>query len=104
MIENKLSPVFNFKLASAEASGLFAGYGSTFGGEPDSYGDVIAPGAFSDSLKRYATSNAMPALLWAHDPSEPIGKWLPSGDTAVLADLWLRHRDIFQPQDRTRHL
>lgn len=76
MNENKLSPVFEFKLSGAEASGTFAGYASTFGGEPDSFGDIIAPGAFTDSLAAYQAKNAAPALLWAHDNTEPIGKWL----------------------------
>ena len=76
MIENRLSPTYEFKLSGAEASGTFSGYASTFGGAPDSYGDIIAPGAFTASLLRHATSKTAPALLWAHEPSEPIGRWL----------------------------
>ncbi|RMC37503.1 HK97 family phage prohead protease [Paracoccus alkanivorans] len=55
--------------------GQFEGYASTFGGEPDSYGDVIAPGAFSDSLAEHATKGTMPKMFWQHDPREPIGRW-----------------------------
>lgn len=73
---DRYSPCFEFKLSGAEASGSFAGYASTFGGEPDAYGDIIAPGAFTDSLAAYQAKNAAPALLWAHDSAEPIGKWL----------------------------
>lgn len=76
MIENKHSPVFGFKVSDAASSGTFAGYASTFGGEPDSYGDIIAPGAFSESLKEHQAKASVPALLWAHDSSEPIGRWL----------------------------
>lgn len=76
MTENRLSPAFEFKLAGADASGTFTGYASTFGGTPDSYGDIIAPSAFTESLKQFALNDSAPALLWAHDPTEPIGKWL----------------------------
>ena len=70
MLETRLTPAFEFKLARSEPAGTFRGYASTFGGPPDSFGDVIAPGAFTESLKART-----PALLWGHDPQEPIGKW-----------------------------
>ncbi|WP_367728239.1 HK97 family phage prohead protease [Agrobacterium radiobacter] len=56
-------------------SGEIEGYGSTFGGEPDSYGDVIAPGAYSDSLAAHKSAGTMPKMFWQHDSREPIGKW-----------------------------
>lgn len=46
-----------------------AGYASTFGGEPDSYGDVVVKGAFLESIAKRKTKH-----LWQHD--EPIGKEL----------------------------
>ena len=46
-----------------------AGYASTFGGEPDAYGDVIVKGAFSDSISRRPTK-----FLYEH--FEPIGRQL----------------------------
>lgn len=76
MTDTRLSPAFEFKVAAAEAAGTFRGYASVFGGEPDSYGDIIAPGAFAASLAAYKARDTAPALLWAHDSSEPIGKWL----------------------------
>jgi HK97 family phage prohead protease len=54
----------------------FVGYASTFGGEPDSYGDIIQKGAFVSSLKE-----RRPLMLWSHDTNEVIGKW-----TAVNED------------------
>lgn len=54
--------------AEGEA-GQITGYGSIFGNE-DSYGDVIEPGAFKDSL-----ASRMPKMLWQHDAWEPIGRW-----------------------------
>lgn len=55
--------------------GQFEGYASTFGGEPDSYGDIIAPGAFSESLAEHEAKGTMPKMFWQHDPREPIGRW-----------------------------
>ncbi len=63
-------------------TGEFEGYGSTFGGEPDSYGDVIAPGAYSDSLAAHRAAGTMPKMFWQHDASQPIGKWLEASEDA----------------------
>ncbi len=63
-----------------DKSGEFEGYGSTFGGEPDSYGDVIAPGAYEVSLKSHKAKGTMPKMFWQHNPSEVIGKWLDAGE------------------------
>lgn len=68
------SPVMEIK-ALAE-NGEFEGYGSTFGGEPDSYGDVIAQGAYAKSLGRHRDRGTMPKMFWQHDAGQPIGKWL----------------------------
>lgn len=59
----------------AEGDGVVVGYASTFGGDPDSYGDIIAPGAFAKSLARHKAAGTMPALLWSHKQDQPIGKW-----------------------------
>jgi HK97 family phage prohead protease len=82
----RLSPVFQFKAADVSATGEFGGYASTFGGPPDSYGDVIVEGAFAKSLAAHKSAGTLPALLWSHDPSAPIGKWLSlSEDSKGLA-------------------
>lgn len=73
-MEKKTAPLLEIK--ALKDSGEFEGYGSTFGGEPDVYGDVIAEGAYSDSLAAYKAKGTMPKLFWQHMPSEPIGKWL----------------------------
>ncbi len=54
--------------------GTVEGYGSVFGVK-DSYDDVIEPGAFKASLMAHKAAGTMPAMLWQHDPSEPIGVW-----------------------------
>ncbi|WP_096785878.1 phage major capsid protein [Rhodobacter sp. CZR27] len=63
------------KFQSTEA-GLIAGYASPFGGEPDSAGDVVARGAYAASLKAHREAGTMPLLLWQHDPTQPVGRWL----------------------------
>ncbi|WP_287882749.1 MULTISPECIES: HK97 family phage prohead protease [Paracoccus] len=67
-------------IKSLGEKGQFEGYASTFGGEPDSYGDIIAPGAFSDSLAAHSARGTMPKMFWQHDPREPIGKWLKAAE------------------------
>ncbi|WP_234823812.1 HK97 family phage prohead protease [Agrobacterium pusense] len=58
-----------------EGDGVVVGYASTFGGEPDSHGDIIAPGAFSASLAQHKSQGTFPAMLWSHKQDQPIGKW-----------------------------
>lgn len=53
----------------ADGGWEISGYASTFGGEPDSYGDVILAGAFAKSISSRATK-----FLYEH--GEPIGKQL----------------------------
>jgi HK97 family phage prohead protease len=68
------------KIKALEKSGEFEGYASTFGGEPDAYGDVIAPGAYADSLAQHAAKGTMPKMFWQHDRDKPIGKWLAASE------------------------
>lgn len=55
-----------------DGKGRIAGYGSTFGGDPDAYGDIIAPGAFAKTLSR----EPLPKMLWQHQRDRPIGRWI----------------------------
>lgn len=75
------TPVLNIKALGEK--GEFVGYGSTFGGQPDSYGDVVAPGAFTESLSAHKAAGTMPKMFWQHDPSEPVGKWLEASEDAT---------------------
>jgi HK97 family phage prohead protease len=61
--------------AKASAEGVVEGLASTFGGDPDAYGDLVAPGAFSASLARHSSEGTAPSFLWAHDPGRIVGKW-----------------------------
>ncbi|MBV7408197.1 HK97 family phage prohead protease [Maritimibacter sp. DP1N21-5] len=72
--EQKSAPIMEIKALDDE-TGVIEGYASTFGGEPDAYGDVIAPGAYADSLDKHRAKGTMPKLFWQHDSHEPIGRW-----------------------------
>lgn len=52
--------------------GQFLAYASTFGGPPDSYGDIVDPGAFSKSLGEWEAKGDPIPLLWGHDLSNPF--------------------------------
>lgn len=73
---SRLSSPLEFKFAGDDSNGRIRGYASTFGGNPDAYGDVIAKGAFTRTLKEHLSQGSMPAMLWSHDPARPIGRWL----------------------------
>lgn len=66
----------------ATAQGRIEGLASPFGGEPDAYGDVIAPGAFSESLARHRAERTPPPMLWSHDTSRPVGRWGEIAETS----------------------
>lgn len=65
---------FVFEVRATGDDGTVEGYGSVFGVK-DSYDDVIASGAFMKSLSEHKSAGTMPAMLWQHHPSEPIGVW-----------------------------
>ncbi len=60
------------KIKSVSDTGEFEGYGSVFGVK-DTYDDIVLPGAFGKSLAAWREKGGMPALLWQHQMSEPIG-------------------------------
>lgn len=79
-IEQKALIGLQTKLSSVdEADGkmTFTGYGAVFGNE-DSYGDVIARGAFKKSLGDHTKAGSTPLMFLNHDAfgSLPIGKWV----------------------------
>lgn len=58
----------------AVADGTVEGYGSVFN-NVDAYDDVVAPGCFKRTLLECEEQKRLPAMLWQHDPEEPIGVW-----------------------------
>ncbi len=78
------------KLAPTETAGMtFEGYGAVFG-NVDSYGDVIQPGAFADTLAAAQKTGTWPAMLLQHggwgmgsDDMTPIGIWTGLSEDGV---------------------
>ena len=65
---------FALQIKAAGDDGTVEGYGSVFGVR-DNCDDVIAKGAFVQSLKDHKAAGTMPAMLWQHDADKPIGVW-----------------------------
>ena len=65
----------------ADEAGVITGYFSTYDREPDSYGDVIAPGAFTDTIKARKESGHPFPLCWNHDLDQIIGSVDPDNIT-----------------------
>lgn len=62
--------------AAGDDGGHIVAYAATFDREPDSYGDVIAPGAFKNTLEEWKASGNVIPLLFGHrtdDPAMNIG-------------------------------
>jgi HK97 family phage prohead protease len=78
MVSNKdevLDFGFEIKKEDVTPDGFFKGYGSTFGGPPDSGNDIIAPGCFRKTIKDNGRNGNGIAMLWSHDTKCPIGTW-----------------------------
>lgn len=64
--------LYNTDPDTLEGDGYFTGYASTFTTTPDSYGDIVARGAFDNTLEEWAKSpNALP-ILYNHNESDPF--------------------------------
>jgi HK97 family phage prohead protease len=63
-----------FELKQIAEDGIFEGYASVFGVK-DYDGDVIVKGAFKSSVEKM-DGGKRPKMLWQHNPSIIIGKWL----------------------------
>jgi HK97 family phage prohead protease len=73
---------FCFELKSINDTGTFEGYGSVFGVK-DSYSEIVAPGAFTETLEKHKSSGTMPALLWQHRSGEPIGVYTSMSEDSI---------------------
>lgn len=107
-MERLIAGLGELKLAeSGSAAMTFEGYGAVFN-NVDSYGDLIAPGAFAETLRGAKASGIWPSMLLQHggflggaDDSTPIGIWtdMKEDDRGLwvegkLADT-ARGRDIY---------
>ncbi|HEX7856099.1 MAG TPA: HK97 family phage prohead protease [Sphingobium sp.] len=89
------------KAGSLTEDGLFEGYGSVFGGDPDSYGEIVAPGAFTDSLADLKARGRTVPVLWQHRSAEPIGVYdsLAEDDHGLAVKGRLLKDDVAQARE-----
>lgn len=64
-------------IKSADDAGTISGYFSTYDRIPDSYGDVIAKGAFTETIRKRKESGHPFPLCWNHDLNQIIGSIYP---------------------------
>ena len=75
-----LSPAIEVKLLPQQAdTGVVEGHAASFG-STDHYGDRIEPGAFLATLEAHRSAGTAPAMLWAHDQAQPIGRLTAAGE------------------------
>lgn len=60
-------------IKSADDAGTISGYFSTYDRIPDSYGDIIAPGAFTETIQKRKESGHPFPLCWNHDLNQIVG-------------------------------
>ncbi len=86
---------FAFKADAVNDDGTFTGYGSVFG-NLDSYREIVAPGAFTDSLKAIKASGDPLPALWQHMSGEPIGGYdlLEEDARGLKVSGWLLKDEI----------
>lgn len=73
---------FGFELKSLDDAGKFAGYGSVFNVK-DFYGEIVAPGAFTESLAASKAAGRLPAMLWQHRSAEPLGVYTDMNEDSI---------------------
>lgn len=73
---------FACELKASGDTGSFEGYGSVFS-ITDRGGDIVAPGAFAETLAAAKTAGRMPAMLWQHRQAEPIGVYTSMEEDAI---------------------
>lgn len=65
---------FDLDVKTVAEDGTFTGYGSVFD-VIDSYNEIVAAGAFKNSLMMLAEKGRSLPILWQHRTGEPIGAW-----------------------------
>lgn len=98
-----LHKAFGLDVKAVSDAGVIEGYASVFGGSPDAYGDIIAPGAFANTLQEHKRAGTMPLMLWGHDASQPpIGGWSDMAEDGK--GLWVQGTvDLEDPMGQRVH-
>jgi len=86
---------FAFKANVVADDGTYSGYGSVFG-VVDSYNEIVAKGAFTQSLAEIADLGRILPALWNHNSDEPIGGYssLVEDDTGLRVEGFLLKDDV----------
>jgi len=85
--------------AKEDGTGMIAGFFSTYDEEPDSYGDIIKPGAFTETIKKREESGHPFPLCFNHDFSAIIGAVDLIKDTEKGPYIEAHFLDTEQAQD-----
>jgi HK97 family phage prohead protease len=81
MAKKYMEVPFEVKAEDIQEDGTFTGYASVFGGKPDSYGDIVSKGAFTETLAHGGRNKTGVAMLWQHN--ETAGVWLDLKENTV---------------------
>lgn len=73
---------FGCDLKATGDTGTFEGYGSVFN-ITDRGGDIVAAGAFAETLAAAKAAGRLPAMLWQHRQAEPIGVYTEMEEDAI---------------------
>ena len=71
-MEHKYKDFLVKEVGESEDEHYIIAYAATFHEEPDSYGDIIAPGAFTETLQKWEESNANIPLLFGYRMDDPL--------------------------------
>ncbi len=67
---------FEIKAADITDDGVFEGWGSLFDNKPDAHRDLVARGAFQETLAKGGRNKTGIAMLWQHRTDKLPGVWL----------------------------
>ena len=73
---------FDCELKATGDTGTFEGYGSVFN-ITDRGGDIVAAGAFAETLAAAKAAGRLPAMLWQHRQAEPIGVYTEMEEDSI---------------------
>lgn len=82
-------------------TGTIEGYASIFG-NVDSYGEIVEPGAFVESLTKNQRAGRRIKMLYQHDPHQPIGVWDDLAEDKK--GLWVKGRLLVEESPKAREV
>lgn len=91
---------YPFKAKDVTDAGGFKGYASVFG-NVDSYREIVAPGAFTESIERIKASGDPLPVLWQHKSAEPIGGCdvLAEDEHGLYTEGWLMVNELVRAKE-----